>query len=70
MQFIYKRKTSQSLPKNTFPNGFSLSANLKNYSNEIESLKFYKEIILPYVKTKRGRLGLETRPALLIYDVF
>ena len=36
----------------------------------MESLKFLKEIILPYVKTKRERLGLETQPALLIYDIF
>ena len=47
-----------------------MSANLKHYSNETESLKFLKEIILPYVKTEREMLGLETQPALLIYDVF
>ena len=70
IQLIYKGKTSQSLPKIQFPNGFSLSANLKHYSNETESLKFLKEIILPYVKTVRESLGLETQPALLIYDVF
>ena len=67
---IYKGKTSQSIPKIQFPNGFSLSANLKCYSNDTESLKFLKEIILPYVKTERERLGLETQLALLIYDVF
>ena len=70
MQLIYKGKTSQSLLKIHFPNGFSLSANLKHYSNETESLKFLKDIILSYVKTERERLGLETQPALLIYDVF
>ena len=70
MQLIYKGKTSQSLPKIQFLNGFSLSANLKHYSNETESLKFLKEIILPYVKTEGESLGLETQPALLIYDVF
>ena len=67
---IYTGKTSQSIPKIQFPNGFSLSANLKGYSNDTESLKFLKEIILPYVKTERERLGLETQLALLIYDVF
>ena len=70
MQLIYKRKTSQSLPKIQFLNGISLSANLKPYSNETESLKFLKEIILPYVKTEGERLELETQPTLLIYDVF
>ena len=59
MQLIYKGKTSQSLPKIQFPNGFSLRTNLKHYSNETESLKFLKEIILPCVKTERERLGLK-----------
>ena len=70
MQLIYKGKASQNLPKIQFPNGFSFSANLKYYSNETESLKYLKEIILPYGKTERERLGLETQSALLIYDVF
>ena len=65
-QLIYKEKTSQSFPKIQFPNGFSSSANLKHYSNKMESLKFLKEIILPYVKTEQERFGLETQPALLI----
>ena len=70
MQLIYKGKTSQSLLKIQFPNGFFLSANLKHYSNKTESLKFLKEIILSYVKIERERLGFETQPALLIYDLF
>ena len=70
MRLIYKGKTSQNLPKIHFPNGFSLRANLKYCSNEMKSLKFLKEIILPYVKTERRRLGLETQPALLVYDIF
>ena len=43
---------------------------MKPYSNRTESLKFFKEIILPYVKTEGERLGLETQPALLMYDDF
>ena len=43
---------------------------MKHYSNETESLNFLEGIILPYVKTKRERLGLKIQPALLIYDVF
>ena len=57
IQLIYKGKTSQSLPKIQFLNLFSLTANLKYYSNETESLKFLKEIILPYVKNERERLA-------------
>ena len=32
-QTIYKGKTKQSLPKVTFPTGFSLSDNMKHHSN-------------------------------------
>ena len=39
MQLIYKGKTSHSLPKIQFLNGFSLSTNLKHCNNETESLK-------------------------------
>ena len=57
IQLIYKGKTSQSLPKIQFLNLSSLTANLKHYSNETESLKFLKEIILPYVKNEQERLA-------------
>ena len=71
MQLIYSGKTERSIPKAKFPRGFSLSANPKHFSNEKESIKLLEEIIIPYVKAERGKLGLEqTRPALLILDVF
>ena len=70
MQLIYKGKTSQSLPKVKFPDGFSLSANESHYSNEKESIKFLEEIILPYIRQERGKLGHENQKALLIFDVF
>ena len=34
MQLIYGHKTNQSLPRYQFPKEFSLSVNLKHYSNE------------------------------------
>ena len=58
-RLIYKGKTNQSLPKVKFPNGFSLSANKSHYSNESESIKFLEEIILPYIRQERERLGCE-----------
>ena len=70
VQLIYKGKTSQSLPKIQFPNGFSLRTNLKHYSNETESLKFLKEIILPCVKTERERLGLKHNQLCLYITSF
>ena len=53
VQLIYGGKTSKSLPGVNFPKSFSLSANRKHYSNEQESIKVLKEIIIPYVKKKR-----------------
>ena len=71
VQLIYGGKTSKSLPRVNFPKSFSLSANPKHYSNEQESIKVLEEIIIPYVKKERERLGMEKdQAALLIMDVF
>ena len=51
-QLLYKGKTTQSLPKFDFPNGFSLSVNEKHFSNTQESIKFLKEIVIPFVDKK------------------
>ena len=39
-------------------------------SNEKESIKFLEEIILPYIRQEREKLGRENQKALLIFDVF
>ena len=71
MQLIYGGKTVQSLPRFQFPNSFSLSVNEKHYSNTQESLKFFNEIIIPYVKEVRWSDGLSANQyALVIMDVF
>ena len=45
-------KTTQSLSKIDFPDGFSLSINEKHFSNTQESFKFLKEIVIPFVDQK------------------
>ena len=71
IQLIYGGKTRKSLPKYRFPTSFSLSVNPTHYSNSEESIKFVKEIILPYVVEKRKELKLPNdQKALLIFDVF
>ena len=71
VQLIYAEKTSKSIPRVNFPKSFSLSANPKHYSNEQESIKVLEEIIIPYVKKERERLGMEKdQAALLITDVY
>ena len=70
IQLIYGGKTSQSIPRTKFPESFSLSANVNNFSNTMESIKLIHEFTLPYVERERRRLGSECQPALLITDVF
>ena len=75
MQIIYGGKTKACLPKfdkkeGGFPKEFSLSFNLKHYSNEQEALKHLDEVIIPYVTKERERLNNPEQIALLIMDVF
>ena len=53
----YKGKTKQSLPKVTFPTGFSFGTNMKHHSNTQEVLKYLKEVVIPYVEAKRKKIG-------------
>ena len=70
-QLIYGGKTTQSLPKYEFPKSFSLSVNPTHYSNSQESIKFIKEILVPYFTKKRQDLGLSfDQKALIIFYVF
>ena len=71
MQVIYGEKTTKSIPRVSFPDGFLVSANLKHYSNKEESLKMMEHIIVPCVKKQRKILKLDVEyPAMLIMDVF
>ena len=48
-----------------------LSSNLKHYSNEEETLKLLKELIVTYIQNEKKTLCLDANyPALLIMDVF
>ena len=71
IQLIYAGKTTQSIPKFKFPAGFSLSANPKHFSNTQESLKYLKEIIIPYMQNQRLEHDLpDDQMSLVIMDVF
>ena len=60
-----------SFPRINFPQYFSLSANIKHFSNTQESLKLLYEIIIPYVEKERDKLNLDKKqPELLIIDDF
>ena len=71
IQLIYAGKTSQSVLRYQFPQGFSLSVNEKHFSNTNEYIKLLNEIIVPYVKKERESKGLgEQQKALVIMNVF
>ena len=70
IQAIYNGKTKQSLPKVSFPTGFSLSTNMKHHSNTQEVLKHLKEIVIPYVEAERKKTGNPVQFVLLIWEVF
>ena len=71
MQLIYRGKTIQCLPKYKFPKHFCLSFNQKHFSNTTESLKYLKEVIVPYVTNQCNLLNLPNdQKALVIMDVF
>lgn len=52
IQLIYGGRTKQSILKVSFPKKLSLSVNPKNFSNTAESVKFLKDVILPFVKER------------------
>ena len=70
-QLIYGGKTTRSLPKFKFPKEFSSSINENHLSNTQESLKIFREIVIPYVNhwQQENTSSLDL-PALLILDVF
>ena len=71
LQLIYAGKMEKSILKIKFPKSSLLSANPTHFSNETESLKLMKEIVIPYFQTERKKLGLAANHSgLIIMDVF
>ena len=69
-QLKYRSWNSESLPRVEFPQSFSLSVNPKHYSNEKESIKFFNEIAIPYLKSERKQLKKSGRYWLMMMDMF
>ena len=71
IQLIYGGKTKKSIPAVKYPDEFHVTANLKHYSNERESLEMMRKIIISYVEEQRRRLHLSnSHSAVLIMDLF
>ena len=72
MQIIYGGKTDRSQSRGVvFPKGFHVTKNEKHWSNETETVNFFKQVINPNVIDKRKELGLPAdQKALLTWNVF
>ena len=57
IQLIYKWKTKRSLPKFKFPITLSLSYTENHRSNTEKSIKFFEQIIFPYLKMFKRENG-------------
>ena len=57
IQLIYKWKTKRSLPKFKFPITLSLSYTENHWSNTEKSIKFFEQIIFPYLKMFKRENG-------------
>ena len=67
--FIYKGKTARSLPNEDLPEGICLSHNMKHYSNETETNRLIKDLLVPYTeKPKEGKALPHNQKSLLIWD--
>lgn len=71
MQLIYAGKAEQNLPRQNFPQNFSLSVNARHYSNEMESLNFINKILISYVDQTWEKLNLPNEKALVgfVFDI-
>ena len=54
-QLIYDGKTERSLANLKSPDDSFLSVNVKYFSNTKESLKIFREVIIPYLTTTKKR---------------
>ena len=71
-QCIYPGKTRRSCPDpSSLREGTLISANPKHWSNEAETIKLIKKIMIPYATKTKARLGLGSdQKALLVWDAF
>lgn len=72
MQILYQGKTNRSHPKNAFPDGFDIFHTPNHWANEKTCLRFFENIIFPYVKKVREEIGAlpVSQKALVVMDNF
>ena len=68
LQLIYKGKTNRCHPRFQFPPDWHITQSPKHWSTEQTMVEYIKEIIIPYIESKRADVG--DKPALVIMDNF
>ena len=70
MQIIYQGKTKACEPKpGAYPDNFDITHSESHWSNEDTKLSLFKNVLKPYVDTKRKEFKWNDQvPALIIYD--
>jgi len=70
-QIIYAGKTARSLPKSKFPTDWHVTFTENHWSNQVTTLQYVHNVLLPYVTQKRSELGLSSdHRSLVIFDRF
>ena len=71
IQLIYEGKTRRCLPSTDFPKEFNITLTKNHWSNEEKAIEFIETIILPFLTSKKEKLGLpQDQKSMLIFDVF
>ena len=70
-QILYEGKTTRCHPSVKFPEGWDVSHMANHWSNETSMIQYLQKLVIPFLKSKRKKLGLPaSQPALAIFDVF
>ena len=70
-QLIYAGKTKQCLPKVNFPSSGHITCTKNHWANEVTTLQYIDEILLPYICQTRKELNLPPHhSSLVIFDQF
>lgn len=72
MQLIYKGTTKRCLPKDVkFPSDWHVTHTENHWANEVTTVAYLRNVIIPYVKREREALKLQDdHCALALFDVF
>ena len=70
-QIIYAGKTPRCLPTPKFPADWHITYTENHWSNQVTTLQYITNVLLPYVTQKKSELGLPSdHRSLLIFDRF